>query len=304
MKKALSVKILVGLPASGKSTYTKDFLKRNQDWVSVSRDTFRYGLRNEGWTEDKIEKMISELVDVTIIKCLNKKLNVIIDATNLKKEYIDHFVDLVKYKANVEFNVFDVPVETCIERDKNRERSVGEKVIRDMYKQWKIIIDSNVFISRPMKPTHEDRFLHAIQDKSLPQAAIFDIDDTLAIMGRRGPFDWHKVDIDDPNHFVIEQIEFHKSKNRKIILLSGRDETAREGTEYWLNFYNIQYDELYMRPKDSGIKDTKLKKDIYLENIKPNYYISAVYDVRLSVLNMWASLGLFAFNVNNWNKEF
>lgn len=249
--------------------------------------------------------MISELVDDTIVKSLNRKLNVIIDATNLKREYIEHFCNLVKYKANVEFQLFNVPLETCIERDKNRERNVGEKIIRDMHKNWKIIIDSDIFITRSIRPAHEDRFIHTTQDKSLPQAVIFDIDGTLAIMGRRGPFDWDKVDVDDPNYVVIEQLEFHKAKGRKIILLSGRDETARVGTEYWLNYYGVHYDELYMRPKDDGTKDTKLKKDIYLEKIKPNYYVSAIYDDRLSVIKKcWYELGLFCFSVNQGIKEF
>lgn len=57
-KKQLTVRVLIGIPASGKSTYTKEHVMRNDDWVGVNRDSFRYMLKNQGLTEVKIESMI------------------------------------------------------------------------------------------------------------------------------------------------------------------------------------------------------------------------------------------------------
>ncbi len=303
-KRTLTVKILIGVPASGKSTFTKDFLRKNQDWAAVSRDDFRYMFRNEGKVDLVFESIINDMMDMTIIKLLNAKKNVIIDATNLQRKYIEAFCKLVQFKANVEFMVFDVPMATCIERDKARERSVGEEVIKKMYKDYKNIIDSDVFTSRTARPSWEDRFVPMIQDKSLPEAVIFDIDGTLATMGRRSPYDWSKVDIDDVNDLLHEQLNFQKSLGRKIIVVTGRDAAAREKTEYWLDFYGIYYDELHTRGKDVPGKDTRIKKDIFLKEISPRYNVVCVYDDRLSVVKMWHDIGIFCFNVNQGLKEF
>lgn len=157
MKNNLVVKILIGVPAAGKSTWTREYLAKNPNTVAVSRDDFRYGLRNSCVTEPKIESMITELVDSTIIKALSFKLNVVIDATNLKASYINHFVDLVKYKADVEFRVFDISLDKAIERDSKREKKVGEHVIKKMYKNYKDLVDSYAFQNVTKQPDWKQR---------------------------------------------------------------------------------------------------------------------------------------------------
>lgn len=249
---------------------------------------------------------------MTIIKSLNRKLNVIIDATNLKIEYLKHFVELCQYKAKVEFlsEPFNIPVDTCIERDKLREQKVGAAVIKKMHKAWLDIKDNPyIYTVHPQIPAYLQRFNPLDQDKSLPKAIIYDIDGTLALMGNRSPFDWDKVDRDDPNHVVIHTLQMYREAGYKIILLTGRDAESRELTEYWLKAYGIEYDELYTRPNDSKGnpvqgKDTKIKKDIFFENIFGRYFVWCVYDDRLSVVLMWEYIGVFCFNVNLKLLEF
>lgn len=303
-KRNKKVKILVGIPSAGKSTWTRDYLAKNPNTVAVSRDDFRYGLRNSGVTEPKIEDMITDLVDTTIIKCLNRGLDVIVDATNLKQSYIEHFVELVKYKADVEFQVFDISLEKAIERDSKRERKVGEAVIKKMYKQYKLLIETYPLQNVSKQPEWKDRFVTLNQDKRLPEAVLFDIDGTIALMGNRSPYDWDKVDKDDVNDVVVEQIKFHKSLGRNIILLSGRDEAAREKTIEWLDFYEIKFDKLLMRKADDFRKDNVVKKEIFNQNILNNYNVICVYDDRLQVVKMWSEIGVFCFNCNQGNKEF
>lgn len=303
-KRNKKVIILVGVPASGKSTWTRDYLDKNPNTVAVSRDDFRYGLRNSGITEPKIEAVITELVDTTIIKSLNKGLEVVIDATNLKSTYINHFVDLVKFKADVEFQIFDISLEKAIERDSKRERKVGEAVIRKMYKQYKLLIETYPLQNTSKLPEWKDRFEPLKQDENLPEAVIVDLDGTLSLINNRGPFDWEKVDRDDLNEIVAEQIKFHKSLGRKIILLSGRDEAARGKTIEWLDFYEIKFDKLLMRKADDFRKDNVVKKEIFNQNILNNYNVICVYDDRLQVVKMWAEIGIFCFNCNQGLIDF
>lgn len=303
-KRDKKVKILVGVPASGKSTWTREYLAKNPNAVAVSRDDFRYGLRNSGITEPKIEDMITELVDTTIIKSLNKGLDVVIDATNLKAAYINHFVDLVKFKADVEFQVFDISLEKAIERDSKRERRVGEAVIRKMYKQYKLLIETYPLQNISKQPEWKDRFEPLKQDKNLPEAVIVDLDGTLFYMKNRTAFCWDKVDNDDLNEHVADLLNLQKEKGRTIILVSGRDEISREKTIESLNFYKIDYDYLFMRPKDSWEKDTIIKERIFKTEIRDKFNVIYAIDDRLSVSKMWSRIGIFCLCVNQGLKEF
>lgn len=301
-KENLKILILIGIPASGKSTWAKEYVRRNPDWTRVSRDDFRLMLKSAQSCEPKVEDLISTLVNECIKKSLLKKLNVIIDNTNLKVKYIQQFIDTFKYYADIDFRPFDISIDKAIERDVNREMKVGEGVIRKMYNDYKILMDS--FDFQPVKMISERNHIKPVFDSHLENAVLFDIDGTLALMKNRGPFDWKNVHRDDNNQIVSEHVFFHKSKGRKIILVSGRDGSCRQETIEWLEMYNIHFDELFMRPTDDFRKDTVIKREIYLREIEGKYNVLAVYDDRLQVLDMWNEEGIFTFNVNQGNIEF
>lgn len=301
--KELEVIINIGPPASGKSTWTKEFISKNNNWAKVSRDDFRYMLKNSGFCEPKIEKMITELVNNTIVNCLVNKLNVIVDNTNLKISSINTIINLVKDYANVSYRVFDVPYKTLLERDSTRERSVGKIVIDKMWKDWEILKDS--FDFQPVKKSTKNNIIKPDFNSTLPHCVIFDLDGTLALNSTgRNMYDYKYVDSDTLNEVVAEQVKFHKSLGRKIIILSGRDEICKELTKEWLEFYGVEYDEIYMRPKGSFERDTVIKRRIYENEIKDKLNVIAWYDDRKQITDLVYDLGLFCFNVNQGNKIF
>ena len=255
-------------------------------------------LKNSQVCENKIEDMITELVDLTIESSLMKRLNVIVDNTNLKAKYLDAIIERFRYQADINFRIFDISLTKAIERDNGRVNKVGEAVIKGMFNNYKILIDSYNF--QPIKKGKHRPIIQPDYLNNLPQAVLFDIDGTLAHMGNRGPFDWDKVDRDSVNQVVVEQIGFHRSLNRKIIIVTGRDASCKKLTEEWLEFYGINYDEILIRSKDDFRKDTLIKREIY-NSIKDTYNIICVYDDRLQVLDMWYDEGVFAFNVNQGN---
>lgn len=300
-KKNLKITILIGIPASGKSTWSKDYIRNNADTVRVNRDDFRLMLKSAQMTEPKIEDMITTLVDATITQSLLRKCNVLVDATNLKVGYIKSFVEKFKYSADIDYRVFDISIEKALERDAKREATVGEAVIKKMYKDFKILMDS--FDFQPVTKTDRKHLTPNFESK-LEDAVIFDIDGTLALMGKRGPFDWDDVYKDSINEIVSEQLAFHKSKGRKVLVVTGRDAVCRKVTEDWLDLHELDYDEMFMRPKDDYRKDTAIKKEIYVNEIKDKYNVLAVYDDRLSVCKAWNDLGLYVFTVNQGLIEF
>jgi predicted kinase len=149
--KELKVLILIGVPASGKSTWSLDFVRTNPDWVRVSRDDFRFMLKGQPVCDPKIESLINTLQDSVILDSLAKGLNVVIDNTNLKKKYIEHFAKLVQPYASVEFRIFDISLNEALERDESREKKVGKEVLERMFKQYENLVDSFDPSGRPMK---------------------------------------------------------------------------------------------------------------------------------------------------------
>lgn len=301
-KENLKILILIGIPASGKSTWSADYVRNNPNWIRVNRDDFRLMLKNAQMCEPKIEDLITDLVVTTVEKALSKRANVIIDNTNLKVRYIKDFIEKFKYSADIDFRVFDISLDKALDRDNNRTMKVGTEVIKRMFENYKILIDS--FDFQPINKIEHKPHLIPNFSSPLPPAIIFDIDGTIALMGRRGPFDWDKVDRDDVNEIVAEQVKFHKSAGRQILLVSGRDASCRKLTEDWFNFYGIEFDEFFMRPENDFRKDTLIKREIYRNEIEGKYNVLAVYDDRLQVVKEWNNLGLFVFNVNQGMTEF
>jgi predicted kinase len=299
MEKNRKIIINIGIPGAGKTFRTKEFLRKNSGWVRVSRDEFRLMLRNEQMCEPKVEDLVTKLVNITIHNALSKKLNVIIDNTNVKEKYIKQFIHEFKYSADIDYMIFDISLEKAIERDKNREAKVGEAVIRRMYTDYKVLMDS--FDFQPVMKIKHRPVIEPNFNSPLPDCVVVDIDGTLSIMSNRGPFDWDKVDRDRVNKIVAEQIGFHRDHGRKIIIVSGRDGICKELTKEWLDFNNIYYDELYMRPVNDYRKDTIIKKEIYDTYIKPKYNVLCAIDDRLQVLDFYFKEGIFTFNVNQGN---
>jgi len=82
----MKVLMLKGLPASGKSTYAKELVSKNHNWVRVNKDDLR-AMMNNGEFSYKLEKQIvkteRELVDIA----LKNGKSVVIDDTNFN---LDH----------------------------------------------------------------------------------------------------------------------------------------------------------------------------------------------------------------------
>ena len=147
---------------------------------------------------------------------------------------------------------------------------------------------------------------YSSEKNKLPAAVIFDVDGTLTVGPHhsRSPYDYDMVHMDHPNHIIIELAIHHKKMGREILIVTGRDESCRKNTIEWLDFYNVPYDKLFMRPDGVVKKDSYVKKEIFTENIHQKYNVLCVIDDRLSVLEMWNSLGVYTFNVNQFQKLF
>lgn len=295
MKKNFKILIMCGLPASGKSTWAKNFIGKNDKYVIVSRDSFRLMLKNQDFCEPNIEALITKLVNTSIEHALAAKQNVIYDATNLKLRSINEIINEFGDVADIEYMFFDVPLKTCLERDALRPKPVGVEVIKRMNKDFLTLRDSFGF-----QPHIKTKQVHLVPNfkSELPDSVIIDLDGTLALMNKRSPYDWERVDEDDVNEIIFEQLKFHKSLGRKIIIMSGRDGLALAKTKEWLEFYNIPYDYLFLKGIDDNRKDSAVKSEMYENFIKDKFNIICAYDDRIQICKLWFNKGIYCFCVN------
>ncbi len=287
-----TILLLRGLPASGKSTFARNLLTENPHvWKRLNKDELRAMLDNSVHSNPN-EKFVERVRDFMLVEALKEGKHVVIDDTNLSDRPIERIKQVVqKYMKDsgdvvkIEIKDMETSLEECLERDKKREKKVGENVIMRMYKQH-ILKDER-------GPHYQE------QDETLPHAILCDLDGTLAILHDRGPFDAKRCETDLLNIQVAEIVKTYHEKGVKIILMSGREDSSRSQTMNWLSYNRIPYNALYMRKTGDNRKDAVVKKELYEKHVKGQFFVQFVLDDRNQVVDLWRlDLGLLCLQVN------
>ena len=276
--------MLSGLPASGKSTRAQEIVS-NGNWIRVNRDLLRKMLHcgkwsgiNEGITVD-VEKSIAFLL-------LKDNKNIVVDDTNLNPKNKEMWKEVAKLSgATFEHEHIDAIIEDCIQRDGDREESVGEHVIVQMAMQYGMY-------PKPAKPF-----------------VLCDLDGTLCDIEHRLHFvkdvekkDWKNFFMNIPMDKIrvdtLELLNKYSQEGHEIIFVSARPDTYRYDTERWLDLHcPVAYSTVIMRRGGDSRPDTDVKKQIFDTYFKDKYPIETVIDDRPSVIRMWREQGLNVIDV-------
>lgn len=133
------VHVLIGTPASGKSTWAKNFCE-STDKVWLSSDTIRKELYGSEKIQDNPQKIFSLMFERTCA-ALSEHRDVVYDATNLSRK---RRIDLIKKikdkfpKTLIFGELFATPYEVCLERNSARARTVPSEAMVRMYKSFEI----------------------------------------------------------------------------------------------------------------------------------------------------------------------
>lgn len=280
--------IMRGLPGSGKSTYAKKLVKDHPNvYKRINRDDLRAMFDQSHFSKSN-EKFVRQVRDMLIVKALEDGKSVIVDDTNLSsknenriRQLVSDFIKEHGHEVKVEIKEMDTSLADCIERDAKREKPVGAKVIRRMHQQFYA----------------KDR-AYRIQDETLPNAIICDLDGTLAILNGRDPYHADNCDKDLLNEPVADLVKLKAANGTTIILLSGRLDTYKPQTLIWLEKHGIPYDRLYMREAKDNRKDAIVKKAFFQQYIENQFFIEFVLDDRNQVVDLWREdLNLPCFQV-------
>ena len=281
--------VLQGPPASGKSTWARETAKAGTPYVIVNRDSIR-NARGEYWIPDQ-EDYISDIEEYGVRSAINRNLIPIIDATNLNPSTIRKWENLAKeLDCEIEYKQFYIPFKEALERDANREQSVGKKVLRKFYERY--------FYEQYAKEIgYDSRLIRDANEK--PDCIVIDLDGTVALHRNRLPFDWDKLETDffDPrmHHIIMTYVK----SGVKLIFLTGRPESVRLATENWIG-NNLQTDyELIMRPVNDSRSGEIAKKELWEKYVEPYYNTICVFEDSNKCVNMWRELGLLTCQVAN-----
>ena len=294
MKRTPTITITKGNIASGKTFFANEQVdKGNGQIINICKDNLREMLDHNHHSKGR-ESFIIKVQEAIIDVALNEGKDVIVSDTNLNPSHEQRIIDKFGDRANIVVNdsFLSVPLNVCIERDKNRAKPIGEKAVRDMHRRY---------IEKPWTPL--------TQDVSLPKVAVYDIDGTLANhqsngKDSRSPYDWMRVKEDLVNEHVKEMLLLHKNSGYKIVIVSGRDSVCRPLTIEWLNENSIPFDMLLMRKQNDNRPDDVVKEEIIDNDILPYYNIKAWVDDRAKVCRCLHKKGIPLFRVGDPDSDF
>lgn len=127
--------MMVGLVASGKSTYAEKLAKET-DAIVLSSDDIRWELFGDETDQKHNQKVFQEL-HKRAKEYLHNGRNVILDSTNISSKRRRAFLnELKKIDCVKNCIIMATPYEQCLKNNRNRARQVHEWVIERMYRKW------------------------------------------------------------------------------------------------------------------------------------------------------------------------
>lgn len=133
-----------GLPASGKSTWAKEWvLEDPKHRVRINQDDIRLML-GKYWVPAR-EPIVGVIQQEAVIAAMNFGVDIVIDNTNLNKKVVDAYIKVAeKFKYTVEYeDFFNVSLGECLRRNAIRNASlpkdtqIADEVIVGMYEKYK-----------------------------------------------------------------------------------------------------------------------------------------------------------------------
>lgn len=293
--------MLMGPPASGKTTRANEILKAHREAVRVNQDDIRRDLGWKGWEtwdfKGPLEKSVYGIKLRLIEEALRNPLVqiVISDDTNLKPERRAELEKIAKMAgAFLAIERFDTPLEECLRRDATRPAyaQVGEKVIRRMHAEMEAT-------RLPMPPRKVEHI------PGLPNVIICDLDGTLADHeNRRDVYDFAQCANDalkPATWAVISAMVSHVVPPAyfptQLIYMSGREDRFRPETEQFLGKHNCPKAPLYMRPTGDRRADQIVKTELFNQHVRGKFNVLFCLDDRDRVVKMWRDMGLTCLQV-------
>ena len=163
-----TVCMLIGLPASGKSTYAKEMAQKNNA-IIISTDKIRKELfgdeaiqENEQYNSNTVFSLAYSEIKIAMLE----GKDIIFDATNINRKKRKYFLEILSkeyfwslrntdYDYSFQAILIATPYEKCLQNNLERRRVVPEEVIKRMMTNFEVPIYKegwdNIEVVRPFK---------------------------------------------------------------------------------------------------------------------------------------------------------
>jgi predicted kinase len=135
MSISLPCHFLVGVPASGKSRFAQEVVKRDPRYVVVSTDAVREKLYGDAIIQGNWREIETEVL-AQIRWAIAQERPIIYDATNVRRSWRLDFLRSLQELSHPPLTwvawVMEVPVEVCQQRNRDRRRVVPPHIIERM----------------------------------------------------------------------------------------------------------------------------------------------------------------------------
>lgn len=158
-----SLILLCGIPGSGKTTYAEQYIEVCGNTIHLSSDKIRAELWGNEATQGDNNEVFS-LMQSRAIEALNNGQSVVYDATNITRKDRSYIIALCPKFAKIECHIIWAPIESCIERDATRDRTVGKEVIDRMLKRFQPVwYDEGIHEIKIIRPDDFDIGIYGYQ---------------------------------------------------------------------------------------------------------------------------------------------
>lgn len=292
-----------GVPASGKSTFAREWVSADPDnRIEVNRDNIREMMGFPGRGSKDQEKMVTDIHRAMIASAADSGKSVIVSDTNMVARFVKPIIRMgIDAGMDVEIKDFKIDFDTAVNRDRHRADSVGEDVIRNFFQRYPVKnwISGEKMIQDVKKIATKSGYAPYRNDPSNPDAILVDVDGTIAHNnGVRDFYDYtDNVMKDSPDASVIRAVKIAHDAGIKVIIMSGRGDTAKEATIRWMEKYNVPWDDIHMRADKDMRADWIIKDEMVREHIQDNYHVIWCYDDRNQVVDHHRAMGYQVFQV-------
>jgi predicted kinase len=135
--------ITFGLPGSGKTTYIEKHYSPCTGQNIISADNIKPAL--QGWDEKNPSIVHQESVRLAkelVLKAVHDKVDFVFDSGSINSKYSRNLFRLIKQAGyHIHLIVFDIPVEICLERNRQRSFQVPEDdILAKEREKWDALI--------------------------------------------------------------------------------------------------------------------------------------------------------------------
>ena len=296
-----------GIPGSGKSTWARAWVAESPETrIRINNDDIRNMLGNY-WVPSR-EDLVSFIKHKSAVAAMCHGYDIVVDNMNLNPKEVNFWETIIdshnkdtegvnlgfeKYKYEIEFKDFFIPVEECLKRDAMRPNPIGEKTIKDIWRKYRHFIQT----------TQVEKLVNNLveYDPNKEDCIVIDMDSTMCFNTSKrpwyGPGSTEGMITDIPNKGVVDVVKAMQDADYNIIVCTGRNEAQREVTEQWLKGHYIEPTEIYMRNDYDYRKGVEIKEEL-INKILEKYNITAIFEDCEPIVQKLRDMGLTVLQPN------